>query len=56
MKKNKVFKYVVKRKFRIVPFTATEHNPGRCVNCDANNICGSKFTCHADFDEQYKEV
>lgn len=50
------YRYVVERKFKIIKFTPTEENNGRCINCDANQICGSKFPCHCDMDEQYREI
>ena len=27
---------------------------GRCVKCDARNLCGGKFRCRCNMDQQYQ--
>ena len=50
----KKYKYV--RKFKIIKLSEEETNTGRCVNCDANEICGLKFQCPCKWEEHLIEV
>lgn len=52
----KIYEYPKPRKFVIIPFKAIDEDQGRCTNCDANKICGIKFTCPCTIDEQLQEI
>ena len=50
----KKYRYV--RKFKIIKLSEAETNSGRCINCDANEICGRKISCLCKFDEHFIEI
>ena len=42
--------------FEKVKFKPYSHNDGRCLKCGANQICGPKFKCPCNMDEQLVQI
>lgn len=40
--------------FKKVKFTKSDFNDGRCIKCDAKEVCGFNFSCPCSMNEQLK--
>jgi len=44
----RIFKPII---FKKIP----KKEDGRCIKCDARNLCGGKFRCECNIDQQYQK-